>query len=156
MNKLRKHGQPPFNVAVIHGGPGARGEMYSVALELSSDVGVLEPLQSASSVKGQVEELKSALENYGNPPLILVGFSWGAWLSYILAAHHPDVVRKLILISVGVFEDKYTKKIMDTRLGHLNAEEKIESLSLLSALQSFYPPDPLHPFVVDPPSLVMV
>ena len=57
--------------------------MAPVARELASDMGVLEPLQTANSVDGQVEELKNVLEKYGNPPLILIGFSWGAWLSYI-------------------------------------------------------------------------
>lgn len=136
MSNLRKHGQPPFNVAVIHGGPGARGEMYPVACELSSVLGVLEPMQSACSVEGQVAELKSILESCGNTPLILVGFSWGAWLSYILAAYYPDLVRKLILVSSGVFEEKYSLKIMDTRLSRLRAEEKNEVLSLLTALQT--------------------
>ncbi len=131
MSNLRKHGQKPFNIAVIHGGPGAREEMYEVARELSSETGILEPLQTASSVEDQVEELKNTLENFGNPPLILIGFSWGAWLSYILTAYHPKLVKKLILISSGPFEDKYAAKVMETRLSRLNAGEKKEALILL-------------------------
>jgi pimeloyl-ACP methyl ester carboxylesterase len=136
VNNLRKYGHKPFNVAVIHGGPGAPGEMSPVARELSLDIGILEPLQTASSVEGQVEELKNVLEHYGNPPLILLGFSWGAWLSYILTAYHPLLVKKLILISSGPFEEKYAVKIMETRLSRLSAYEKKEALSLLSALNS--------------------
>lgn len=136
MNNLRKHGHKPFNIAVIHGGPGGGGEMYPIAREFSLNMGVLEPLQSASSVEGQVEELKNVLENYGNPPLILIGFSWGAWLSYIVTATHPLLVKKLILVSSGPFEEKYAAQIMETRLRHLNAEEKKEALSLFAALKS--------------------
>ena len=110
--------------------------MYPVAHELSSEIGVLEPLQTANSVEGQVEELKNVLESHGNPPLSLIGFSWGAWLSYILTAYHPSLVKKLILISSGPFEEKYSAKIMETRLSRLDAEEKKEALSLLSALNS--------------------
>jgi pimeloyl-ACP methyl ester carboxylesterase len=136
MNNLRTYGNAPFYIAVIHGGPGAPGEMAPVARELSLDTGVLEPLQTASSVDGQVEELKTILEKYGNPPLILIGFSWGAWLSYIFTARYPSPVKKLILISSGPFAEKYAAKIMVTRLSHLNANEKKEAFSSLSALNS--------------------
>ena len=136
MNNLRTYGNAPFNVAVIHGGPGAPGEMAPVARELASEMGVLEPLQMANSIDGQVEELKNVLEKHSNPPLILIGFSWGAWLSYIFTTRYPFLVKKLILIGSGPFEDKYTVKIMATRLNHLNADEKKEALSLLSTLNS--------------------
>jgi len=41
MKNLRKYGHKPFVVAVIHGGPGAPGEIAPVARELSSIRGVL-------------------------------------------------------------------------------------------------------------------
>ena len=136
MNNLRKHGRSPFNAAVIHGGPGGAGEMYPVALEFSPDTGVLEPLQTADSVEGQVEELRNVLESCGDPPLTLIGFSWGAWLGYLFAASHPRLVKKLILVSSGVFEDRYAAKIMETRLSRLSEDEKAEALSLYSAVES--------------------
>src|SRR5947208_748840 len=61
MNNLRKYGSPPYNVAVIHGGPGAPGYMAPVARELSARRGVLEPLQTARALAGQVEELHLAV-----------------------------------------------------------------------------------------------
>jgi pimeloyl-ACP methyl ester carboxylesterase len=134
MNNLRIHGNKPFSIAVVHGGPGARGEMYPVACAISAENGVLEPLQTASSVEGQVEELKTVLEDHGQPPLLLIGFSWGAWLSYLLTAYHPALVRKLILISSGPFEEKYAAQIMETRLSHLDQPQRQEVLSLLAAL----------------------
>jgi hypothetical protein len=36
MKNLRKYGKAPFSLAVIHGGPGAPGEMATVARELES------------------------------------------------------------------------------------------------------------------------
>ncbi len=54
MKNLRKYGKAPFKVAVIHGGPGAPGEMAPVARELSSVSGVLEPLQTATTIEGQI------------------------------------------------------------------------------------------------------
>jgi pimeloyl-ACP methyl ester carboxylesterase len=110
--------------------------MAPVARELALEMGVLEPLQTAGSVDGQVEELKNVLETHGNPPLILVGFSWGAWLSFILSARYPSLVKKLILVSSPPFAEKYAAQIMETRLNHLNVEERKESLSLLSSIYS--------------------
>ena len=136
MNNLRIYGTAPFNVVLIHGGPGAPGEMAPVARELVSEMGVLEPLQTADSIDGQVEELKDVLETQGNLPLILVGFSWGAWLSFILAAQYPSLVKKLVLVSSPPFTEKYAAQIMETRLNHLSAEERKEALSLLSAIYS--------------------
>jgi pimeloyl-ACP methyl ester carboxylesterase len=77
----RRYGPPPFRVAVIHGGPGAPGEVAPVGRKLGTKYGVLEPFQTADSVSGQVEELADCLKTHGSPPLTLVGYSWGAWLA---------------------------------------------------------------------------
>ena len=61
MKNPRKYGQPPYNIAVIHGGPGAGGEMEPVALDLSPDFGVLEPLQTMTNLDDQVDELRAVL-----------------------------------------------------------------------------------------------
>ena len=63
IKNLRVYGIKPYSVAVVHGGPGAAGEMAPVAEELSSELGILEPFQSALSIDGQIEELKGLLEN---------------------------------------------------------------------------------------------
>jgi pimeloyl-ACP methyl ester carboxylesterase len=134
IKSLRKYGKPPFTVAVVHGGPGAAGEMAPVAHEFSSDRGVLEPLQTAISFKGQIEELSGALEERGAPPVTLIGFSWGAWLSFVCAAHYPHLVRKLILVGSGPFEEGYAQGIQAIRLSRLSKEEKLEVASLIETL----------------------
>lgn len=63
MDHIRKYGVSPFAVAVIHGGPGAFGEMASVAQELAGVRGTLKPLQTSFSVEGQVRELQTGLKN---------------------------------------------------------------------------------------------
>jgi pimeloyl-ACP methyl ester carboxylesterase len=123
---LRVYGNSPFKVAVIHGGPGAPGSMAPVALKLSTQQGVLEPLQTADSLDGQVLELKMVLEENANLPITLIGSSWGAWLSFILSARYPELVQKIILIGSGPFDEKYAADIMETRLSRLNAEERKE------------------------------
>lgn len=136
MNNLRTYGKTPFNVAVIHGGPGAAGEMAPIARELASSWGVLEPLQTAESLKGQTEELKTVLEKNGDLPVFLIGFSWGAWLSFIFAANYPAFVKKLILIGSGPFEEKYATEIQETRLNCLSEEEREEVKSLIEILDN--------------------
>lgn len=131
---LRKYGKSPFNVAVIHGGPGAAGEMALIAKELSSECGILEPFQTATSLEGQVRELKTVIDEVGNPPVILIGFSWGAWLSFTVAAAYPSVVKKLILIGSGPFEKKYAENILETRLSRLNKKDQGEVFSLINQL----------------------
>ena len=126
MENLRVYGSPPYNVAVIHGGPGAPGEMAPVARELSSTAGVLEPLQTAASLEGQVQEFHDVLQESGDPPMTLIGWSWGAWLGFILASRYPDMVGKLILVSSGPFEEEYAADITETRLKRLNEEEREE------------------------------
>ena len=136
MKTLRAYGKKPFNIAVIHGGPGAPGEMAPVARELCSVRSVLEPLQTAKTIKGQVQELKAILEKNGDLPVTLVGFSWGAMLSFILAAQHPTLVQKLILIGSSAYEEKYTTNITQTRLARLSEEERMEALSLMKTLNN--------------------
>lgn len=136
MEDLRIYGKPPYGVVVVHGGPGARAEMSPVARELSKRWGVLEPLQTAKSVEGQVEELKTALETAGALPATLVGFSWGAWLVFILAAEYPALVKKLILVGSGPFEERYAAGIAETRLSRLTLEERAEVESILQILES--------------------
>ena len=62
MKNPRKYGKAPYKIAVIHGGPGAGGEMAPIARELASSWGVLEPFQTVTSLEGQIEELKTVLE----------------------------------------------------------------------------------------------
>ena len=136
MRKLRKYGKSPFKVAVIHGGPGAPGSVAPIARELSRDFGVLEPLQTVTTINGQLSELKRVVTKNGKIPVILIGHSWGAWLGYIFAAHYPSLVKKLILVSSGPFEPKHVKKLQATRLNRLNQKERAEYNSIIKNLDN--------------------
>ncbi len=133
---FRKHGRPPYSLAVVHGGPGAAGEMLPVAEELAPSIGVLEPFQRQKSVKDQIGELAEALRNEGSPPLVLLGHSWGAWLSALVAAAFPELVRKLILVGTPPLEARYAAEIESTRLERLNEADKTEAELLLAKLGS--------------------
>ena len=130
MKNYRIWGKPPYTVAVVHGGPGAPGGMAPVARELSSKTGVLEPLQTAHTIDGQVAELSAVLENHGELPITLVGWSWGAILSYITTARYTALVRKMILIGTPVLEIKNAADISQEWLNRLTEEERAEVFSL--------------------------
>jgi len=131
---FREYNSPPFNVVVLHGGPGAPGEMAPVAKDLSQYYSVLEPFQTADSLEGQVEELKGIIEQKCVTPVTLVGWSWGAWLGFITSALYPALVKKLILISSGAYEDRYAQNIVQTRLDRLECDELAEAYSLMGAM----------------------
>lgn len=135
MNNLRIYGSAPYEIALIHGGPGAPGSMAPVARELSKHRGILEPLQTRNSVDGQVSELKDVLETYGELPTIFIGSSWGAMLGYIFAARHPSLVKKLIMVGSGVFKESYAESIMNTRLNRMNETEAEEVSALCHLLE---------------------
>jgi len=119
---------------VIHGGPGAPGSVGPVARELSKFAGVLEPFQTEKTLDGQIVELKDVLEKDATLPAILIGHSWGAWLAYFVAGRYPSMVKKLILVGSGPFEQKYVDNIFPERLSRLSPEDRIEVLGLIDAV----------------------
>jgi pimeloyl-ACP methyl ester carboxylesterase len=110
--------------------------MAPVAEQLAALGGILEPLQTADTVEGQINELCAAIVDNGLIPVILAGFSWGAWLSWMLQQGTPHLVRKLILISSGPFEEKYASAIMPLRLSRLQGKERREALSLIKCMDN--------------------
>jgi len=109
--------------------------MAPVARELAAFAGILEPLQREHTVQGQVQELARALETNGTTPLIVVGYSWGAWLSMLCAADHPALIRKLILVSSGSFDATMSGALEQTRMGRLTGSEQRELLRLNRLLE---------------------
>lgn len=123
---LRLHGTLPFHNVFVHGGPGAAGEMGPVARAVSSRCGSLEPFQTAATLDGQIEELAGDLSAFADPPITLIGYSWGAWLAALTAARCPELVDKLVLISSGPFEQKYVPLMAQIRQARFTAEEWAE------------------------------
>jgi len=106
-----------------------------VAQELAKlGYGTLEPFQTEASVAGQVAELRGTIRRLTRPPVVLIGWSWGAWLACLLAARHPSLVSKLILVGSAPFEARYAEAIMPTRLSRLTEGERSELASLSASL----------------------
>lgn len=130
----RRYGHPPFTVAVLHGGPGALGEMQPVAKAIAAHYGTLEPLLSAPSLETQIQDLRLHLQASGELPVILCGHSFGAWLAYLFAARYPSMVKKLILVSSGPFEDRYANDVVKTRLRRLSPDKQRSLADLQQAI----------------------
>jgi pimeloyl-ACP methyl ester carboxylesterase len=124
MDNLRTYGSEPYDLVLLHGGPGAAGAMEPVAKRISISFGILEPLILSLSINDQITELHSIIKEKCNYPVVIIGHSWGAWLAYIFASMYPGAVKKLILIGAPPFEEKYTKGIRERLLQRLTAEEK--------------------------------
>ena len=141
MKPVRKWGPGPYPVAVVHGGPGAPGEMAHVGRELSAVKGVIEPFQTETTLEGQVQELRSVLGEHGQLPITLIGFSWGAFLSWMVAARYPALVKKLILVSSAPFEERYATAITKTRLDRLKPAARAEAQSIITQMEASSTPN---------------
>lgn len=120
MRNYRSYGNKPYTVALIHGGPGAAGEMENFAKHLSASVSVIEPFQTQMSIQGLLDELKELLQE----PIILVGYSWGAMLSLLFTYHNPTLVKKLILVGCPPLDAENANLIIPTRLSKLSSDDK--------------------------------
>lgn len=96
--------------------------MAPVARVLCASEGVLEPWQSARTVVGQIEELSHQIGREASPPVILVGHSWGAWLSLLVASEHPELVRRVVLVGSGPLRSKYAREVRRRRRARLGPD----------------------------------
>lgn len=126
MKAYNAYGKEPYQVVLVHGGPGAAGEMTEVAKRLSSECSVIEPFQRAYSVKGQVEELREIISKTCTLPITIIGYSWGAMLTILVAAENPELFKKIILVSCPPFEGDMAPVIIQTRIDRLNEEERAQ------------------------------
>lgn len=123
MGRYIQYGDSPYSIILLHGGPGAAGEMLPVAERLSKTAGVIEPFQGKNTIDELICELHEVVQEAACSPVYLVGYSWGAWLGYMYAARYPDKVKKLILVSSGPFEKEYAPRIMAARKDRMSEKD---------------------------------
>lgn len=133
---VRKHGKEPYRIVALHGGPGAAGSAFGLARMISERYGVLEPMQTKSSIAELEEELLAQMEENCSGKVILVGHSWGAWLAGLFAERYPDKVEKIILVGCGPLDDRYVAQIGVRRKENMSPEEAKEFDDILSKLES--------------------
>lgn len=137
---VRRYGSPPRRLVVIHGGPGAPGMVGDLARELSADgTGVLEPLQAASSVDGQVHELAETLRAEGDGSYLAVGSSWGAMLAVLTAQRHADLFARLVLVGSAPFAPTGGTTTAATRRARMSDALRAELVELEASIAG---PDP--------------
>lgn len=128
------YGRKPYKIALVHGGPGAAGSLHCAAQILAEKFGVIEPLQSAHSVNGQIEELHCQLCEAQAEDIVLLGHSWGAWLVLLYAARYSGVARKIIMVDSAPLEEVYVPQILTRRLARLEPNEQIQFKYLMTQL----------------------
>jgi pimeloyl-ACP methyl ester carboxylesterase len=131
---LRKYGNAPYSVVVLHGGPGVKGEVAPLAQGLGRTFGILEPMQTAYSIESQLAELHEVINNYASIPVALIGWSWGAFLAYLFTHSFPSLVRKLFLVSSPVFDNTYAKDISQTQIERLSDDDRLKFQQLMNSL----------------------
>jgi len=124
VDNLRTYCCEPYDLVLLHGGPGVPGELEPVAKRISISFGILEPLLLSLSIRDQIVELHAIIKGYCTQPVVFIGHSWGAWLGFIFVSLYPDFAKKLIMIGAPPFDDKYAVGITETRLSRLTPEEK--------------------------------
>lgn len=129
---IRQYGDSPRRVAVLHGGPGAPGEVADLCELLAErGLGCVEPIQTALTLEGQIQELHQQLQEVPEVNQ-LIGWSWGAMLAYLYAARYPQRLERLTLVSSGPYAPEYAEGLMQKRLDRLPEDERSELLELLS------------------------
>jgi len=138
----REYGNKPYNVIVVHGGPGAIGSCAGICQGLSNDFGVLEILQSKNSIQELVDEMLDVIRSYKLNQVVLIGHSWGAWLSFIFTSLHPECVSKLVLVGSGLFDAKYYPQLVEAAnvtIMPSEQEEDIKSANLYTPNMDYNP-----------------
>lgn len=110
--QVRSYGTGGPYVVLLHGGPGAPGDIAPLASYLQNRFRILEPLQRISggiplTVAGHVADLYDVLRDpVRESPIRLVGHSWGAMLALAYAARYPAEVDRVLIIGCGTFDKR--------------------------------------------------
>lgn len=130
----REYGTPPYKIIVVHGGPGARGSCAGICRELSRNFGVIEILQSKNTINELIDEMVDIVKKYKCNRTIIIGHSFGAWLSFIFASTHPEYIEKLILVGSGLFDSKYYPQLVEAATVKVMPQEQIADVKAANKL----------------------
>ncbi len=134
-DSVRLYGRAPFSLALVHGGPGARGSLAGAAAQIGRTRGVVEPLQTRGDIPALLEELDAQL-SLSTDRWTLAGHSWGAWLCLLYAAYFPKRVKQLVLIACPPLSESFVPQILQRRLAALTQPQAAAFTRALHDLQS--------------------
>ncbi|MDI1255269.1 MAG: alpha/beta hydrolase [Flavobacterium sp.] len=157
------YGKSGAPIVILSGGPGANCmQEETVAIELSSKfkcylleqrgTGLSQPkvLDSTTiTVKNAEDDITLLLDHLHFKEVTLFGHSWGGMLGLSYAVHHPNRIKKLLLLGTGeIKSDEKVFKVIDdlmaTRMDSLThikiavAKEKIENNTATDAEKIFF------------------
>lgn len=132
---VKLHGNAPYKIVTIHGGPGACGSLGNLSKLLLSGFGVAEQIQSRYTLSGLMLELEEDLNKLPSG-IVLIGHSFGAWLAIWYASKFPDHVRELILLGSAPVEDQYANTIRENRKRKLTDADEIRLRELSKRLHN--------------------
>lgn len=135
--EVRHYGDRGPELVVLHGGPGAPGSVADLALALSAQFTVHEPLQRRAGAQplGVEQHVRDLLEVAPARPVI-VGWSWGAMLALSFAARHPERVARLVLIGCGTYDEACREILMRTRSERLDEAGRARRKELEQRMRS--------------------
>lgn len=142
MINCREYGSKPYRIIVVHGGPGAAGSAAGICKGISDEFGVVEIFQTKNSIQELVDEMLEVIQRYKLEQIVLIGHSWGAWLSFIFASAYPKYVSKLILVGSGLFDSKfYPRLLAATKVKNMPNKQKkdVQYASLYSENMKYDP-----------------
>ena len=120
------------DIVILDGGPGATGEVTALTDGLAArGHRVLEPVQTGHSIADMITGLRDDIARDCASPVVLVGWSWGAWLACLYAVACPDDVRRIVLLGCPPLTERGAAQLRQTRAGRLNPSQiaEIEALS---------------------------
>lgn len=128
--KIRKYGHGNDVLVLVHGGPGGAGSLSCMAKQYAEfgegKLYVLEPWQSAETVWGQVEELYEQIRSCTDGKVTLLGHSWGAWIVTLFASRYSDLLKSVVLMGSGPFDDRYIPLMKEKRERFFQGKQREE------------------------------
>jgi len=146
--EVRRWGDRGPLVALLHGGPGAVGDLADLARALAAKFRVLEPLQRRSgetrlTVAQHVADLAAVLPG----PVRLVGHSWGAMLGLSFATAHPELVESLCLVGCGTYDPAARALFQRTTQSRTSDTQRAELADLQRRLDAERDPAARYPLM---------
>ncbi|MEO0503399.1 MAG: alpha/beta hydrolase [Pseudomonadota bacterium] len=126
------------DIVVLDGGPGASGEVSPLTDGLAArGHNVLEPVQTGYTIADIITALRRDIVRGCASPVVLVGWSWGAWLALLYVAAHPDDVQRIVLVGCPPLTETGATQLRQTRAARRDPAHMAEIEALSTA-----PPDP--------------
>lgn len=114
---IEEYGIGSKTIILVHGGPSLFGYMKSLGKQLAPSYKVIDYAQKGTyespgssnelSLDSHIDDLAKIIkDNSSKGKVVLLGHSWGASLSLLTVAQHPDLVEKVIVIGTAPLEEK--------------------------------------------------